>query len=68
VPAQGKGDSVLTDEAKENYVFPAPAGAETVGYDDLEEHRRGKVLSFIVFWAPALILLTLAGVVIWLVR
>ncbi|MDQ1286820.1 MAG: hypothetical protein QG622_385 [Actinomycetota bacterium] len=48
-------------------MLPAPADSE-IGYGDFDEPRRGKVLSFIMFWAPALILLLLAGVVIWLVR
>jgi hypothetical protein len=35
---------------------------------DLDNYERGRLLSVLVFWAPALILLLLAGVVIWLVR
>jgi hypothetical protein len=38
------------------------------GFDDLDAPDRGRLLSLLVFWAPALILLLLAGIVIWLVR
>jgi hypothetical protein len=38
------------------------------GFDDLDASDRGRLLSLLVFWAPALILLFLAGIVIWLVR
>jgi hypothetical protein len=36
--------------------------------DDFDDLARDRWLSALVFWAPALILLLLAGVVIWLVR
>jgi hypothetical protein len=37
-------------------------------FADLDAPDRSRLLSLLVFWAPALILLLLAGVVIWLVR
>jgi hypothetical protein len=35
---------------------------------DLGERERSQLVSMVVFWAPALILLLLAGVVVWVVR
>jgi hypothetical protein len=44
------------------------ADAHYADLDDLDETDRSRWVSLLVFWAPALILLMLAGVVIWLVR
>jgi hypothetical protein len=44
------------------------ADAQYAELDDLEENDRSRWVSMLVFWAPALILLLLAGLVIWLVR
>lgn len=56
-------------ESEAPFVLPASAAADQERYEeDLDGSERGRLLSLIVFWAPALILLMLAGVVIWLVR
>jgi len=46
--------------------FPAPDAELTeIGTEERERHR---LLSVFVFWAPALVLLVLAAVVVWAVR
>jgi len=56
---------------EDRVVEAVPHGDDVARYpdmDDLDSFERGRLLSVVVFWAPALILLLLAGVVIWLVR
>jgi hypothetical protein len=43
-------------------------GSNFADLEDLNDGGRGRWLSFLVVWAPALVLLLLAGVVVWLVR
>jgi hypothetical protein len=47
------------DVANDTPQLPVPAG---------DAAERSRLLSLIVFWAPAIILLVLAGVVVWVVR
>lgn len=44
---------------------PATAVADI---DDLNDSGRGRWLSLLMVWTPALVLVFLAGVMVWLVR
>ena len=69
VPSRGRGS-----RARRGSRPGSPEDALVMARDDrfdvVEEDGadRGRLLSLAVFWAPALILLVLAGVVVWMVR
>jgi hypothetical protein len=76
VPQRGRGRSKVKKrrEAVAEPVPHVPATAEPAWTPEdrsdapPEEAERSRLLSVIVFWAPAFILLVLAGAVVWVVR
>jgi hypothetical protein len=69
VPSRGRGSRGLRrgsrKEAPDDHAGSAP---DLDHLADFDEPDRSRLVSLIVFWAPAIILLLLAGVVIWSVR
>ncbi|HEY6793516.1 MAG TPA: hypothetical protein VI248_02415 [Kineosporiaceae bacterium] len=69
VPSRSKGVRGLPRASRP--AKPADADSYPVDdqvSDDLEETERSPLVSLIVFWAPAIILLLLAALVVWVVR
>jgi hypothetical protein len=70
VPTRGKGvrrgRGGSTPGPGSEYASADPGGDRMA--PDLGEAERSRLVSLIVFWAPALILLLLAGIVVWVVR
>ena len=69
VPARGRGS-----RASRRRDRPVDTGHQHVAADepslegDVDGQARSRMLSLMVFWAPAIILLVLAGIVVWVVR
>jgi hypothetical protein len=70
VPAPAAGPAALSDiPAPVAVPEPGPQPGPVAGpVGALDEGDRSRLLSMIVFWAPAVVLLLLAAVVVWAVR
>jgi hypothetical protein len=65
-PAERAGTTRAPEARPDRLDDPASTGHEAL--DELDDAERGRLVSLIVFWAPAMILLLLAAAVIWVVR
>jgi hypothetical protein len=72
VPGRGKGARKVPGRSKpgrvagEDHLVAEPDGGPMPA--ELREAERSRLVSLMVFWAPALILLFLAALVVWVVR